>query len=110
MDEQDNVIDRCELEHDDTTAAGEYVSNIGRAGIATVEATRNWYWLNELLEECGLAVKLAHPQKARLIAEARVKTDRIDARTLVHLERTGFLPEAYIPPRAVRDRRVVGAN
>jgi len=65
MDEQDDVIDRCELKHDDTTA-GEYLSNIGRAGIATAEETRNWYWLNELLEECGLAVKLAHPQKAKL--------------------------------------------
>jgi methenyltetrahydromethanopterin cyclohydrolase len=49
MDEPGNVIDRCELEHDDTTEAGEYFSNIGRAGIATVAATRNWYWLNDCL-------------------------------------------------------------
>jgi len=31
-------------------------------------------------------VKLAGPLKIRLIAEAKVKTDKIDARTLAHLE------------------------
>jgi transposase len=105
LDDNGNVVNRCEIEHNDMAEMIEYFRAIGRDGIATVEATRNWYWMIELLEECGLTVKLAHPQRVRLIAEARVKTDRIDAWTLAHLERTGFLPEAYIPPREVRDRR-----
>jgi transposase len=39
------------------------------------------------------------------ITAARVKTDAIDAKTLAHLLRAGFLPEAYIAPRELRDLR-----
>jgi len=46
----------------------------------TVEATRNWYWLYELLEELGVTVKLANARKVRLIAEARLKNDRLTPR------------------------------
>jgi len=56
------------------------------------------------LEEFG-EVKLVTPNKVRLIAEAKIKTDKVDAHTLAQLERTGFLPTSYIPPREVRDRR-----
>ena len=43
--------------------------------------------------------------RTRAIAAARVKTDAIDAKTLAHLLRTGFLPEAYVAPRELRDLR-----
>jgi transposase len=50
-------------------------------------------------------VHLAHPLRTRAIAAARVKTDASDAKTLAHLLRAGFLPEAYIAPRQLRDLR-----
>jgi transposase len=71
----------------------------------TIEAVRNWYWLYELLEELGVAVKLVHPRKVRLIAESKNKSDKVDALVLAQLERTDYLPQAYIPPRPVRDMR-----
>jgi len=70
-----------------------------------MEATRSWYWLYELIEEEGLNVKLAHPLKTKLIGEAKIKTDSIDAHVLAQLERTRFLPESYIPPKEIRERR-----
>ena len=99
------VIGRHTFYHDDQAALIEYFQSLDRNSIATLEATRNWYWLYELIEAAGLKMKLAHPKKVRLIAEATVKTDKIDAEVLAQLERTGFLPEAYIPPREIRDRR-----
>ena len=36
-------------------------------------------WLDELADE----VVLAHPSKFRAIAEARIKTDKIDSETLI---------------------------
>lgn len=48
---------------------------------------------------------LAHPLKVRAIASARIKTDRIDATTLAHRLRADLIPQAYIPPRHVRDWR-----
>ena len=70
-----------------------------------LEATYGWEWLAELLEEAGYDLHLAHPLRTRAIAAARVKTDAIDAKTLAHLLRAGFLPEAYIAPRELRDLR-----
>ena len=70
-----------------------------------LEATYGWEWLADLLEEVGYDVHLAHPLRTRAIAAARVKTDAVDAPTLAHLLRTGLLPEAYIAPAELRDRR-----
>jgi len=105
LDDAGAVLDRCKLHHDNPQGMTEYFDSFGGAGTVTVEATRGWYWLTDMVESRGLAVKLAHPAKVRLIADARIKTDKIDAWVLAHLERLGFLPEAYIPPQAVRDRR-----
>src|ERR1700736_3187727 len=76
----------------------------GESQIA-VEATYGWEWLAELLEDSGYDFHLAHPLRTRAIAAARVKTDAVDAKTLAHLLRTGFLPEAYVAPRELRDLR-----
>lgn len=48
---------------------------------------------------------LVHPLKVRAIDEAKVKTDKIDARTLAHLLRAGLAPRSYIPSKDIRDLR-----
>lgn len=45
-----------------------------------IEATRNWYWLYDLLEEAGVGVKLPRPVKTKAIASAKTKNDKIDSR------------------------------
>jgi transposase len=71
------------------------------------EAAYGWGWLAELLEELGLEPHLAHPGGCKAIAAARLKDDRVDARTLAHLLRTDLLPEAWIAPPQVRDQRAL---
>jgi transposase len=83
----------------------ELLGDPGDETHVALEATYGWEWLAELLEEAGYDLHLAHPLRTRAIASARVKTDAIDAKTLAHLLRTGFLPEAYIAPRELRDLR-----
>jgi transposase len=104
MESDGRIVDRRRLLHADKQSIHDYFSQLPAPVTVTMESTRTWYWLYELLEEYA-EVKLANPRKVRLIAEAKVKTDKIDARTLAHLERTGFLPESYIPPREIRDKR-----
>jgi transposase len=70
-----------------------------------LEACNGWYWLADELEGMGAEVHLAHPLKTKLIAEAKVKTDKIDARVLANLLRTNFLPESYLAPSEVREAR-----
>jgi transposase len=73
---------------------------------AVVESTGNlWLKTYEVLEDNGVPVKLANPLKTRAIAEAKIKTDKISARILAHLLRADLIPECYIPPREVRERR-----
>ncbi|MGC9074055.1 MAG: IS110 family transposase [Caldisericum sp.] len=57
------------------------------------------------LEDLNVPVKMVHPKKARLIAEATIKTDELDAKRLIDLEKVGVLPEVWIPPREIRDVR-----
>ena len=48
---------------------------------------------------------MAHPARVRVIAEARIKTDKIDSLALAHLLRLGYLPCSYIPPKPLRELR-----
>jgi transposase len=52
-------------------------------------------------------VVVAHPAKVKLIAEARVKTDKVDVLTLAKLLRADMLPEVWVPPMHVRDLRAL---
>jgi transposase len=86
-------------------AVKEYLKSIPRPFKAAIEATRNWYWPYDLLEQVADEVKLSHPIKTRLIAEARIKTDKVDAQTLANLLRTDYLPTCYVPDQETRQRR-----
>ena len=72
---------------------------------AAVEATYNWYWLVDLLEEMGIEVNLANPYKTKIIGESKTKTDKIDARALANLLRMNYLPTCYIADKMIRDNR-----
>ena len=47
-------------------------------------------------------VKLANPLKTRAIAEAKVKTDKLDSKILAHLLRADLIAECYVPSKDVR--------
>jgi transposase len=71
------------------------------------EAAYGWGWLVELLEELELEPHLVHPSRCKAIAAARLKNDKVDARTLAQLLRADLLPEAWIAPQATRDLRAL---
>ena len=73
---------------------------------AVVESTGNlWIQIHDRLEEHGFDVALSNPSKTRLIAEAKVKTDKVDARTLAGLLRADMLLTCYVPGEELRSRR-----
>jgi transposase len=74
---------------------------------AVLEASRNWTVMHDWLEELLGEVHLAHPLKVKAIAEAKIKTDKIDARVLAHLLRSDLLPEAHIASHEARQVRSV---
>jgi len=83
----------------------EYFGKVPKPAALAVEATFNWYYFLNVVEPLGVELHLVHPWKTRAIASARIKHDKLDSRVLAELLRTGFLAEAWIAPRAVRERR-----
>ena len=65
-----------------------------------VEATGNASAVAEVIRPHVGRVVVANPRQVRLIAEARIKTDVIDATVLARLYASGFLPEVWIPDEA----------
>ena len=54
--------------------------------IAVCESTSNlWLKTYQAFEKYSIGVKLANPLKTKAIAEAKIKIDTLDARTLAHL-------------------------
>lgn len=74
---------------------------------SVMEATSNYYWMHETLSEIGIRSKLAHPLKVKAIADARIKSDKIDAGILSDLLRADMIPESYIPDQRTRELREV---
>jgi transposase len=104
MDHHGHILEQVNLSHA-TGALQQYLRTLPTDARLAVEATGNWMWLYEQIEDRHPDLVLAHPLKTRAIASARIKTDKIDATTLAHLLRTELLPAAYIPPRTIRDQR-----
>ena len=73
---------------------------------AVCESTGNlWIKTYEAFEDRGIPIELANPMKVRAIAEASVKTDKVDARTLAHLLRTNLIARCHVAERGVRGVR-----
>ncbi len=64
-----------------------------------LEATGNTIAIANVLTGHVGRVIVANPLQVRLIAEARVKTDKIDAAILAQLYASGFLPESGFQTR-----------
>jgi len=73
-----------------------------------VETIGNWYWIVDEIEEAGMKPALVHARKAKLMMGSYNKTDRLDAHGLNLLQRNGTLPEVWIPPADLRDKRDLG--
>jgi len=67
----------------------------GEAMEAILETGRSSYTMVDVLEEMGVAVKIAHPHEVKAIARAKIKTDKRDSEVLAHLLRMNMVPEVY---------------
>ena len=89
----------------DPLTLGLEIEKAGPGPEVVLEATWGWYWAAEVITEAGGRVHLAHPLGIKGFENRRVKNDRIDARLLADLLRMGMLPEAWIAPDPIRQRR-----
>lgn len=66
--------------------------------VAALEVTTNSTSIARLIRDNSQArVIVSNPIKTKTIAQAKIKTDKIDARVLAELARVGYLPEVWLP-------------
>ena len=65
-----------------------------------IEATTNTWAVVRLLQPFVAEVVVSNPLRTRAIAEAKIKTDKVDALVLANLLRCDFLPRVWIPDPA----------
>lgn len=70
-----------------------------------LEATTNSDAIATMLRSVVARVVVSNPRKTRAIAEAKVKTDKVDARILAQLLAADFLPETWVADDQTRRRR-----
>ncbi len=99
------AVERARLEHDDKQAMRAWLSHLDPEIPVALEATFGWPWVADLLEELGHPVHLAHPPVIRALAKHEAKTDRCDSDRLGKFQLRGILPESYLAPPEVRQRR-----
>ena len=86
----------------DTTPEGvrEFAECLGPADEVALEATGNTWAIATLLASRAGRVVVSNPVKTRAIAEAKVKTDKVDAEILASLLAADYLPAVWRPDEA----------
>jgi len=70
-----------------------------------LEATTNCWAVADALRPLVARVVVSNPMATKAIAQAKVKTDKVDAHALAQLLRCDFLPEVWQPDEATRRLR-----
>jgi hypothetical protein len=91
--------------HRDKEGVQAWLSRLDPEIPVALEATFGWPWVADLLEELGHAVHLGHPPAIRALAKHEAKTDRCDGDRPGKFQLRGILPESYLAPPEVRQRR-----
>ena len=84
----------------------ELLETISRPWIVAIEATRQAPATCDWLRALDSEIHLVEPQKLSLLAKLQnAKTDLKDARLILHALRHDYLPEAYLAPPEVCEKR-----
>jgi transposase len=84
--------------------------NIQKTDAVVLEATTNAWTLYDQVSPYAGKTVIAHPAKVKLIAQARVKTDKIDVGHLARLLAANLIPEVWVPTQPVRELRALLAH
>ena len=72
-----------------------------------VEASGFWPGFARAVQPEAERLVMVHPQRVKAIASARLKNDKVDSETLVHLSRADLLPEAWMANERTQQTRLL---
>jgi transposase len=107
LDAQGRKLHETRIDGNAAAAFAGYFKTLGEPSEVVIEACWSWGALYDLLEgiEGVNKVVLSHPAKNRIIADAQIKNDRVDAHALATLLRGDFVAKVHVPCREVRQRK-----
>src|SRR5205085_5367404 len=73
-----------------------FADSLGPEDEVAIEATCKTHAIVRLIEPRVKRVVVSNPQKTRAIAEAKVKTDKVDAELLCQLLAADYLPSVWV--------------
>ena len=76
-----------------------------RESQVALEATTNTWAVVKLLRPLVAEVVVSNPMQTKAIAQAKVKTDKVDALILAQLLRCDFLPRVWQPDETTQELR-----
>ncbi len=86
-----------EVRHYSRGGAGAFVQGLGPADEVAPEVTGNTWVIATVLASRAGRVVVSNPAKTRAIAEAKIKTDKVDAEILAQLLAADYLPSVWLP-------------
>lgn len=107
MDWELEVMEKIRLEHGARERMQAQLGELPEGTDVVMEATFNWPWIADLVQQMGLTPHLAQPRETGRLRKGKPKTDGRDAMFLGKLWLGGVLPEAYLAPKGVRRMRGV---
>ena len=78
-------------------AIREFAETLTKEDAVALESTTNAVPVALLLREHAGRVVISNPMKTKAIAEAKVKTDKVDSQVLADLLRADYLPAVWLP-------------
>src|SRR5947207_7829625 len=107
VDERGRELARGRISGNSVHAFAQFFEALQGPGKVVLEACWNWGGIYDVLSEIEQVeeVVMAHPLKTRLIAEAQIKTDSLDALALATLLRGNLIARAHVPSKATRARK-----
>lgn len=98
LDAEGATVKKGRVEPNSLGGFGGFFAGFPKGSVRAVfESSMNWGYLYDLLHEIEAVadVTLSDSYKTRIIAEAKVKTDKIDAKWLAFLHRGGLIAEVH---------------
>jgi transposase len=107
LDAQGRRLSERRIDHNAPEAFAAYFAALAEPSEVVIEACWNWATLYDLLEDTPGVQKvvLSNPAKNRIIADAQIKNDRVDAKALATLLRGNFVATVHVPGKHVRQKK-----
>ncbi|MDE1840536.1 MAG: transposase [Thaumarchaeota archaeon] len=109
--ESSDIIEQTTF-YNNSTGINQFIEHVkkefGGTITAVCESTGNyWIRLHDTLEDNGINTLIANPLKTKIIAQARLKDDKIDSNALADLLRADLVYESFVPDREHRELRQI---